>query len=611
MSDLSVTPFDAKAFLKTVSSRPGVYRMLDAKCEILYVGKAKNLKNRLSSYFRTTALDAKTMALVSHIQAVEYTITNSETEALLLEQSLIKELRPPYNIDFKDDKSYPYIFLSTEDEYPRLAFHRGAKKRAGRYFGPFPSAYSVRDSLNILQKIFRVRQCEDSFFKNRSRPCLQYQIQRCSGSCCGQISATDYAEDVKHAALFLEGKSRAVIDDYADKMEAASQQLAFERAAKYRDQIAHLQRIQESQYVTGDSGDIDVIAAIVNPGGVCVLVMMVRGGRLLGNQTFFPRIRLEETPAQVLSAFIPRFYLANGAREIPKDIVVSAKIDEKSLLEAALSEVAERKVSIGDNVRGQRNRWVGLAMTNAEQSLGGHLATRNNNHQRFDALREAFGLADMPERLECFDISHSHGEATVASCVVFDRNGPLKSDYRRFNIDGITPGDDYAAMSQALLRRYTRVKKGEGVLPDILFIDGGKGQLSQAETILETLQITGVILVGVAKGPGRKAGLETLFLSGGGEVEMAPDNPGLHLIQHIRDESHRFAITAHRQRRGKKRNESVLEHIPGVGPKRRRALLRYFGGSQRVESASIEELAKVEGINQTLAEQIYATLHNS
>ncbi|MDB9880372.1 excinuclease ABC subunit UvrC, partial [Pseudomonadales bacterium] len=307
MADLDIPPFDAKTFLKTVSGRPGVYRMFDAEGEILYVGKAKNLKNRLSSYFRTTALDAKTMALVSHIQTVEYTITNSETEALLLEQSLIKALRPPYNIDFKDDKSYPYIYLSTAEEYPRLAFHRGAKKRAGRYFGPFPSAYSVRDSLNVLQKIFRVRQCEDSFFKNRSRPCLQYQIQRCSGPCCGRISVADYADDVKHAALFLDGKSRAVLDDYADKMDAASQQLEFERAAKYRDQIAHLQRIQESQYVTGDGGDIDVIAAIVNPGGVCVLVMMVRGGRLLGNQTFFPRIRLEETPGEVLSAFIPRF----------------------------------------------------------------------------------------------------------------------------------------------------------------------------------------------------------------------------------------------------------------------------------------------------------------
>ena len=604
--------FDAKAFLKTVSQRPGVYRMLDASGDVLYVGKAKNLKNRLSSYFRSTALDAKTMALVSHIRAVEYTITNSETEALLHEQSLIKELRPPYNIDFKDDKTYPHIFLSTADEYPRLAFHRGAKKREGRYFGPFPSAYSVRDSLNVLQKIFQVRQCEDSFFKNRSRPCLQYQIQRCSGPCCGLISTEDYADDVNNAAMFLDGKSRVVLDDYADKMDAAAQQLEFEKAARYRDQIAHLQRIQESQYVTGDGGDIDIIAAIVNPGGVCVLVMMVRGGRLLGNKTYFPRIRLEETPSEVLTSFIPRFYLTGGnGRDIPKDIVVSSALDDKPLLESALKEVAGRKISIGDNVRGQRSRWVSLALTNAEQSLGGHLATRNNNFKRFEALREAFGLAEMPERLECFDISHSSGEATVASCVVFDRNGPLKTDYRRFNIDGITPGDDYAAMSQALQRRYTRLKKGEGKLPDILFIDGGKGQLSQATAMLESLQITGVLMVGIAKGPGRKAGLETLFLESGEQVYMAPDNPGLHLIQHIRDESHRFAITAHRARRGKKRKESVLEHIPGVGPKRRRALLRHFGGSQRVESASSEELAKVEGINQTLAEQIYATLHST
>jgi excinuclease ABC subunit C len=605
-----MTDFDHKSFLKTVPTRPGVYRMIGEDDEILYVGKAKNLKNRVSSYFRSTALAGKTMALVARILDVEYTVTNSETEALLLEQSLIKAHKPRYNIDIKDDKSYPYIYLSTEDDFPRLAFHRGAQKRPGRYFGPFPSAYSVRDSINILQKVFRVRTCEDTFFKNRSRPCLQYQIKRCSGPCCDLVTPDAYAEDVEHAIMFLEGKSKAVIDDYANKMDKASNNLEFGRAALYRDQISHLQRIQENQYVFGSEGDIDVIAAVVNPGGVCVLVMMIRGGRLLGSKTWFPRVGIEESPSEVLASFLPRFYLAGSSgREIPREIVVSAKVEDKDVIESALTEQTGRKVRIADNVRGHRQRWVDLAMTNAEQSLGGHLANRNNVYQRFEALQEALGLADMPERLECFDISHSAGEATVASCVVFDQNGPLKSDYRRFNIENITPGDDYAAMSQALSRRYTRIKKGEGRLPDILFVDGGKGQLSQAETILEELQIDGVIIVGVAKGPTRKAGMESLFVSGQEELVLSPDNSALHLIQHIRDESHRFAITAHRNRRGKKRQTSSLDGIDGVGPKRRRALLRHFGSAKRVEGASAEELSKVEGISRKLADHIYSTLH--
>lgn len=606
-----MTTFDHKAFLKTLSTRPGVYRMYSEDDEILYVGKAKNLKNRVSSYFRNKALEAKTLALVARIHHIETTITGSETEALLLEQSLIKEHKPPYNIDFKDDKSYPYIYISTDDKYPRLAFHRGAQRKSGRYFGPFPSAYSVRDSLNILQKVFRVRQCEDTFFKNRSRPCLQYQIKRCSGPCCDLVTEEEYRDDVEHAIMFLEGKSRTVVEDYANKMDEASRELKFEKAAQYRDQISHLQRMQEQQHVFGSSGDIDVIAAVVNPGGVCVLVMMIRGGRLLGNRNYYPRIRIEESASDVLTSFIPQFYLTGSSgREIPKDIIVNDRIPDKGVIEDALSERAGRRIAIGDNVRGQRSRWVALATTNAEQNLGSHLSNRNNIFQRFEALQEALELPDMPQRLECFDISHSAGEATVASCVVFDQNGPLKSDYRRFNIEDITPGDDYAAMAQALRRRYTRLKKGEGRLPDVLFVDGGKGQLSQAEQILEELQIDGVIIVGVAKGPTRKAGLESLFRAGQGELELSPDSPALHLVQHIRDESHRFAITAHRERRGKKRTESLLEGIDGVGPKRRRALLRHFGGSKRVASASVEELAKVEGISRKLADHIYATLHS-
>ena len=552
------------------------------------------------------------MALVAKISHIEVTVTTSETEALLLEQTLIKELHPPYNIVFKDDRSYPYIFLSNQDEFPRLGFHRGVQRKKGRYFGPFPSAYSVRDSLNILQKVFRVRQCEDSFFKNRSRPCLQYQIKRCSGPCCGLVSKEEYAEDVTHATMFLEGKNRDLLDNYADKMDAASAALKFERAAIYRDQIAHLQRMQEQQYVMNDAGDIDIVAAVYNPGSVCVLVMVVRGGRLLGNKTYFPKIKMEQDASELLGSFIPQFYLNGfGGREIPKEIIVNAKLPEKALIAEVLSSQLGKKVTIADTVRSHRQRWVDMAQTNAEQSLGSHMANRNNLQQRFEALQQALDLPEMPERLECFDISHSSGEATVASCVVFDQNGPLKSDYRRFNIDGITPGDDYAAMAQALNRRYTRLKKGEGRVPDILFIDGGKGQLKEAEKMMEELQVSGVLLVGVAKGPTRKAGLESLFMPGSEEIVLSPDNPGLHLIQHIRDESHRFAITDHRNRRDKKRKESSLEQIDGVGPKRRRALLRHFGGLARIESAASEELAKVEGISRKLANHIYANLHNS
>ena len=585
--------------------------MLGEEGEVLYVGKAKNLKNRVSNYFRSTALDRKTIALVNRIHEVEITVTSSETEALLLEQSLIKALKPPYNIVFRDDKSYPFIYLSSEDKYPRLAFHRGAQNKKGRYFGPFPSAYSVRDSLNILQKIFQVRQCEDTFFRNPPRPCLQYQIKRCSGPCCDLISEEDYADDVAHATMFLEGKSGAVMDHYANKMEQASSDLEFERAANYRDQITHLRKIQEEQYVVGKEGDIDVIVAVLSPGGVCVLVMYIRGGRLLGNKTYFPNTKLDEDTGQLLTAFIPQFYLSDrGSREIPKEIIVNAKLEDKNLIEAALAAKSGRKVSLADSVRSQRKRWIELAVTNAEQSLGSHLSNRNNLKQRFEALQKALELDAPPQRLECFDISHSAGEETVASCVVFDQNGPVKSDYRRFNIDGITPGDDYAAMAQAVKRRYTRIKKGEGQLPDILFVDGGKGQLSEAEKILEELQIIDMTVIGVAKGPTRKAGLENLIISDGREIDLSSDDPGLHLIQHIRDESHRFAITAHRNRRGRKRTTSILEGIDGVGPKRRRALLRYFGSAKQIEEASAKQLAKVEGISTTLAEQIYATLHN-
>jgi excinuclease ABC subunit C len=607
-----MTSFDSIAFVKNLTTRPGVYRMLSIDGDILYVGKAKNLKNRVGSYFRKTSLDAKTMALVARVADVNVTVTDSETEALLLEQTQIKEWRPLYNILFKDDKSYPYIYLSTQDTYPRLAFHRGARKKTGRFFGPFPSAYSVRDSINVLQKAFRVRSCEDSFFRNRSRPCLQYQIKRCSGPCCELISEEDYEVDVSNAVKFLEGKSHEVLEQYSERMDQAAAGLDYERAAIHRDQILHLRKIQEQQHVVAAGGNIDVIFAEKAAAGLCVLVMFIRGGRMLGNKNFFPSNRLDEQPAGILSAFLSQFYLSGTAgRDIPEEVVVNAQLDDKTLLESALRQARGTKVRISDNVRGTRSRWLGIAGNSAKQALGSHLAQRDNLNRRFQALQEALGLDQMPDRLECFDISHTQGEATVASCVVFDQAGPRKADYRLFNIKDVTAGDDYAAMEQALRRRYTRLQKGEGHLPDVLFIDGGKGQVTQARTVLEELQVEGVLIIGVAKGPSRKAGLESLIVPGKPELELPPDNAGLHLIQHIRDESHRFAITGHRQRRGKKRTESQLDGIQGIGPTRKRNLIRYFGSVKQVLSASTAEIARVEGISLKLAEHIYTTLHNS
>jgi excinuclease ABC subunit C len=602
--------FDAPAFLKTLTAKPGVYRMLDDSGDVLYVGKAKNLKNRVSSYFQKTAKDSKTMALVARIADVSVTVTSSETEALLLEQSQIKAWRPPYNIIFKDDKSYPYIYLSNDDQYPRLAFHRGAQKKKGRYFGPFPSAYSVRDSLNVLEKAFLVRQCDDSYFKNRSRPCLQYQIKRCSGPCCELISEEAYRADVNSAIKFLEGKSAEVMEDYRARMDAAAEALDYERAAAYRDQIQHLRRIQEQQYVVSADGDIDVVYAEQSASGLCVLVMFIRGGRMLGNKTFYPNNRLDQETGDVLAAFLAQFYLDEGKTlDLPDEIVVNAQLNDKPLLVEALKDLKGKKIIVKDRVRGTRSRWLEIAKNTAQQALGTHVAKKDNLATRFKSLQQALKLAAPPGRLECFDISHTQGEATVASCVVFNESGPLKSDYRLFNIEGITPGDDYAAMDQALRRRYARIKSGEGSMPDVLFIDGGKGQLTQAARVLDELAVTGVRVIGIAKGPTRKAGLESLIELDGSELVMRPDDPGLHLIQHIRDESHRFAITGHRARRGKKRTESQLDGIDGVGPTRRRSLLRHFGGVKQVLSASEEELGKVEGISQRLAAQIYATLH--
>ena len=605
-----MSDFDHKAFLKALTTRPGVYQMYDANKKLLYVGKARNLKNRVGSYFRASGLTEKTMALVARIHEIQVTVTSTEVDALLLEHNLIKTHQPPYNILLRDDKSYPYIFLSSEDKYPRLSLHRGAKRRKGQYFGPYPSAGAVRESLHFLQKVFKVRQCEDSYFSNRSRPCLQHQIDRCTAPCVELVSEQDYAQQVENTTLFLKGKSQQLMVRLADDMEKAAASLAYEKAAEFRDQLSQLQHVQASQGIEGVTGDLDIVAAAVAGGRACVQVLFVRAARVLGSKTYYPPLRLQESPAQVLAAFIPQYYLG-GARAVPPELVVNAAPEDAATLALALTTQAGRRVRLRSKVRDARARWLQLALQTAETNLASHLSGRQSVIERLQALQELLGLPELPERMECFDISHSSGEATVASCVVFDQGGPRKSDYRKFNIEGITGGDDYAAMQQALERRYKRLKAGEAPLPDILFIDGGKGQVSQAMSVLADLQVAGVEVIGVAKGVTRKAGFETLLNGATGrERQLGIDNPALHLIQQIRDEAHRFAITGHRARRDKARQRSTLEDIAGVGAKRRRDLLRHFGSAQGVENANIDELKKVAGISATMAQQIYDHLHN-
>jgi len=606
-----VQSFDSAGFLAHCSSHPGVYRMLDTEARLLYVGKAKNLKRRLSSYFRKTGLTPKTAALVARIAQIETTITASETEALLLEQTLIKEWRPPYNILLRDDKSYPYVLLS-DGLYPRLSLHRGARRVKGRYFGPYPSAASIRESLNLLQKAFQVRQCEDSYFKSRTRPCLQYQIKRCKGPCVGLVDPAEYAEDVRHSVMFLEGRSNALAEELSSGMERAAGNLDFERAAELRDQIAQLRRVQAQQSMEGGAGDVDVLAAVVSPGGACVHLLCVRDGRVLGSKNFFPQVGIEEGLGDVLAAFIAQFYLANPERDLPGELIVNAGHEDYAGLVSVLSERRGRELQISQRVRATRARWQQLAVANAEQALSARLAHRQHLATRFDALAKALHLGKSPRRMECFDISHSSGEATVASCVVFGLEGALKSDYRLYNIEGITAGDDYAAMHQALTRRFGKLAAGEGRLPDVLLVDGGKGQLTMAQDVLQMLGLAEQLtLLGVAKGVTRKPGLETLYLNDvGHEFTLPADSPALHLIQQIRDEAHRFAIAGHRARRGKARRTSSLEGVSGVGPMRRRELLRYFGGLQELSRAGIDEIAKAPGISKKLAESIYAALHS-
>ena len=605
--------FDHQSFLKSLTQRPGIYQMLDGDGEVLYVGKAKNLKNRVSSYFRSTGLTTKTAALVKRIISIDVTVTETETEALILEHNLIKQYRPPFNILMRDDKSYPYIFLSDKDRWPRLSFHRGPKKAKGTYFGPFPSVHAVRESMGFLQKTFKVRQCEDVFFKNRSRPCLQYQIKRCTAPCVEFVTADDYAADVNLTRLYLDGKADKILQQLEGEMETAATDLKFEKAAEHRDQIAALRQVQAQQMIEKGSGTIDIVAGAVSNGQACVHMLYVRQGRILGSRSYYPKTPLAEEVSDLLEEFLPQLYLDGGGRpDLPKEILVNTQFEGAKVLTDALSQRIGRNIEIRDSVRGFRAKWLELAQRTAEQNLAGKLASKQTLQQRFESLRDTLGLESTPERLECFDISHSSGEAVVASCVVFDNNsGALKSDYRRFNIDNITAGDDYAAMEQAIRRRYTRLMKGEGKLPDILLIDGGKGQIGVAKSVLSDLGVVGVMTIGVAKGTTRKPGMETLILADqNNKVVARPQQPALHLIQQIRDEAHRFAITGHKARRDKKRRVSSLEGIPGVGATRRRDLLKHFGGVGEVKKASVADLMKVDNINKKVAEAIYGALYN-
>jgi excinuclease ABC subunit C len=607
MSADLAAPFDAKSFVDSLPARPGVYRMLDERGEILYVGKARNLKSRVSSYFQASNVHPKVQALVAKTAAMEVTITSSDTEALLLEFNLIKKHRPRFNVVLRDDKSFPYLHFETEHEFPRLTFYRGSRKEPGRFFGPYPSAGAVRETLQQLQKLFRLRNCEDTYFANRSRPCLQYQIQRCTAPCVGLISKENYARDVGAAIKVLEGRNDEVSQDLGRRMEAAAETQHYEEAAQLRDQLAKLKTVQAQQIVTADiDHDADVIAIAAANGEYCVALMFIRAGRSLGSTTFFPKSAFAEPP-EVLAAFVAQYYLE---RDSPPEIIVEQEFDERALLETTLAQRSGHKVRIASSVRGIRARWLEMMHENAVQALTMRGLARAGIESSLEDLREAFDLAETPHRIECFDISHTGGTDTVASCVVFGEEGPIKSEYRRFNINGIQPGDDYAAMYQALTRRYKRVRDGEITAPDVLLIDGGKGQLAEAAKVLDELGVTGIVLIGVAKGADRRPGQEQLFLLGRDTATiLAPDSKGLHLIQRVRDEAHRFAITGHRRKRAKRHSQSILETIPGLGPVKRRELLKQFGGLQGILRAGIEDFVQIRGLGRDLAEVIYEHLH--
>jgi excinuclease ABC subunit C len=603
--------FDSAAFLKHLTSQPGVYRMYNQADEVIYVGKAKNLKKRVSSYFKKNLDSVKTQSLVRQIANMDVTVVNSETEAFLLENNFIKKYRPRYNVLLRDDKSYPLIFLS-DHKHPRLSFHRGPKKKKGEYFGPYPSSWAVKESLRTLQRIFPIRQCDDSYYRARSRPCLQYQMQRCNAPCVqGYVSDEEYTEQVDLARLFLKGKNQQVINSLVEKMEHASQALNFEAAARYRDQINALRKVQERQWVAGTQDEMDVFGFAHKGSMACIQVMFIRESQLLGSKAYFPKVPSTATETEIFEAFILQFYLA-GNKVIPKQVVLPMELNDEDAIAEALSSEAGYKVRFYRGAREEKKQYLQLAQQNAQNALDSQYSQQKSVFARYLDLEKTLQWQHPIQRMECFDISHTSGQQTVASCVVFNREGPLKSDYRLYNIEGITPGDDYAAMAQALKRRYKNVQDGTKI-PDILFIDGGKGQLGQAEAFFaDWPHDKKPTLIGVAKGTSRKPGLETLIMESSHEtIPMEGDRPGMHLIQHIRDESHRFAITGHRNRRQKVKNTSTLESIPGIGAKRRQSLLKYMGGLQGLKQASKHEISSVPGISEDLADVIYDHLHNT
>ena len=601
-------PFDEKSFLRSLTHRPGVYLMLDARHKVIYVGKARDLKKRVSSYFHRTQESPKTMAMMQQVARVEVTVANTEAEALILEYSLIKRHKPRYNVLLRDDKSYPYIYASTDARFPRLKFHRGPRRGEGRYFGPYPSTRAVRTTLKELEKLFLIRNCTDSFFSNRTRPCLQYQIKRCTAPCVGLIPEKQYREDVNAAVQFLEGKNKAVVDTFVARMEDAAKSQDYEQAARFRDQIARLKEIEARQLVKrGDNKDLDILGFASNGAIHCVTILFIRNGALIGSRDHFPRLAGETDRQKILNAFVAQYYLG---RDAPAEIITELDIEDAELLQQALAERVGHKVVIRSRVRGDRARWLTMARTNAQQGLTLRAASNATIQRQFESLAQCLGLEETPQRLECFAVSHPSGEATVASCVVFNSAGPVKSDYRRFNLTPAAAGDDYGAMREALRRRYERVKKGEVPMPDVLFVDGGKGQLAEAMTVLDELELGWLTVIAVAKGRARRPGAERLFRAGDDTpLELSADSPALLLIQQIRDEAHRFAITGHRQRRAKARTTSRLEAIPGLGPKKRRELLRQFGGLQGVMGAGVDDLVEVRGIGRALAETIYNDLH--
>ena len=623
MSTGGTPPFDGKAFARGLSTAPGVYRMIGADDNALYVGKASALRNRVSSYFNATPKSARIMTMLNQTVRMEVTVTRTEAEALILENQLIKSLKPRYNVLLRDDKSFPYVLL-TNERWPRITMHRGPRVVPGRYFGPYASVGAVRDTLNLIHKLFKLRSCEDSVFRNRSRPCLQHQIGRCSAPCVGLVAPRDYDESVRRAALLLDGRSDELTDELGRSMEAASARLDFEEAARIRDLVTSIRTLQARQYVDGRAADLDVLAVAMQGAAACVMLLAFRDGRNLGTRAFFPRTNGSESPEEVLAAFVSQYY---GEQVPPREIVLDRDIPDRELIEQALSDAGERKVQLKTSVRGERAGYLDLARRNAGITLASERTSQAAQLARAEALRELLGLAKLPARIECFDISHTMGEATVASCVVFDAEGPVRGQYRRYNIAGIEPGDDYAAMHQAISRRFRRsmaaaaeVASGtatshktsaakDAVLPDILLIDGGAGQVAQARAVLDELEVSGVTLVGVAKGPARRSGDEELLLPDGRCVRPGAGSPALQLVQQVRDEAHRFAITGHRGRRQKARNTSRREDIPGIGPRRRGNLLRHFGGLGGLKAAGVEEISRVEGVNAALAERIYATLH--